>query len=949
MFKKFTCLFLVITLFALNIVYANDNSMISKQGEVFSQKFVRGKGQPQTETATFSTLSGKYKITIQNGDSKKTRVSSGVVSINGEEIVNQSDFNKNQNFITKYVYLKNTNIVEVKLTSAPDSFIVLGVQEALNDDGNDDDSNNDDDDDGNDEDNDNKNNNYDDDDYYNNNNNNKEVEPIPNFSIREFEESDIVQSEIYENYKYVKGEIIISATLEATYQQIHDLVASYGGKIVGYLEVINEYQTLFDDGKTESSLLQIIDNFNNNNLVLHASLNLVSELEEPPIAEAILEEENGISLMYTLQEIEQNSIFPNDTKWSASWEDYKSNKVGGFNWNMEAIDAPMAWKILEERKVGTVKVGIIDEGFYTNHEDLTFTKILNTNTSTNTDHAMHVSGIIGATANNDKGIAGLLWKSELYGFEYSGKNPTLKMTLFKIKYAISSLFAENINIINASFGNTTFLETDKKLKDIPFLIHEAQSLGVFLNKYITLKHEFVIIQSAGNGSKNNYRLDTRYNGVFSNINEQAVQDRIIIVGNMELLQNRTNTYNIYEESQVGNKVDIMAPGYNIYSTISLPRDVHADNSNEPPKTEDFYYYNMKGTSMAAPHVTGVVGMVWSINPNLTGEAVKKLIIDSCKTTLSINITMRSETEEELEAKVEESNITMRSATEEELKLEYPVLNANNAVKDAINSLKNSSTLPPSSKQPVLFGRVVHKPKDNLVFGVGNVKVEVYKEGLPEKITELRTMEKIQSMYTEDIGTFTLFLEDLDKDNYIGNYTLLFYKDGYKNNPMSKQVTIDKEVTFHEFDLVGYPLGVEVSIDGNKIKYDSDIFYPTPEIIKFAGSDFSLGDSFLHIKPIAEALGYVVTWNETEQRITLTKELLETIELVIDAQTFTRTIWNESERTEILAGRCIINNDNNLAYLSIVSLRVIFNMDSNPTEQLIEAGTDGGHYTFGFTK
>ncbi len=71
MFKKSTCLFLVITLFTLNIVYANDNSTISKQGEVFSQKFVRGKGQPETEVVTFNATSGKYKISIKNGDNEE--------------------------------------------------------------------------------------------------------------------------------------------------------------------------------------------------------------------------------------------------------------------------------------------------------------------------------------------------------------------------------------------------------------------------------------------------------------------------------------------------------------------------------------------------------------------------------------------------------------------------------------------------------------------------------------------------------------------------------------------------------------------------------------------------------------------------------------------------------------------------------------------------------------
>jgi hypothetical protein len=63
----------------------------------------------------------------------------------------------------------------------------------------------------------------------------------------------------------------------------------------------------------------------------------------------------------------------------------------------------------------------------------------------------------------------------------------------------------------------------------------------------------------------------------------------------------------------GPLVDVVAPGVNIYSSTA---------------SSDSSYANYSGTSMAAPHVTGLVGLVWSADPGLTGDVVKAAIVDS---------------------------------------------------------------------------------------------------------------------------------------------------------------------------------------------------------------------------------------------------------------------------------------------------------------------------------
>ena len=71
-----------------------------------------------------------------------------------------------------------------------------------------------------------------------------------------------------------------------------------------------------------------------------------------------------------------------------------------------------------------------------------------------------------------------------------------------------------------------------------------------------------------------------------------------------------NGYKIAASSQCGERVDILAPGVNICSTIKNG------------------YGEKSGTSMAAPHVAAVAGLVFSVNPDLKGDQVKKIICDT---------------------------------------------------------------------------------------------------------------------------------------------------------------------------------------------------------------------------------------------------------------------------------------------------------------------------------
>jgi serine protease len=66
-------------------------------------------------------------------------------------------------------------------------------------------------------------------------------------------------------------------------------------------------------------------------------------------------------------------------------------------------------------------------------------------------------------------------------------------------------------------------------------------------------------------------------------------------------------------SNTGTGLSIVAPGSGIYSTIPV-----AYGS----------YTSMTGTSMAAPHVSGLAALIWSLSPDLTQDQVRDLIQSS---------------------------------------------------------------------------------------------------------------------------------------------------------------------------------------------------------------------------------------------------------------------------------------------------------------------------------
>ncbi|NWF99081.1 MAG: S8 family serine peptidase [Nitrospirae bacterium] len=198
-------------------------------------------------------------------------------------------------------------------------------------------------------------------------------------------------------------------------------------------------------------------------------------------------------------------------------------------------------------------------------------------------HGTHVAGIIGAVGNNALGVTGVMWRTSImpvrvlnqYG---EGDDDDIAEG---IKYAVDN----GAKVINASLGG---YGTSPVLEDA---IAYANSHGV------------LFVAAAGNESNNN-DINPVYPASYPYSN-------IISVAATDQDDHRVAFTNFGYAS-----VDVGAPGVYIISTV-------------PTWMADYYGYgyldHYAGTSMAAPHVSGLAGLLYSYYYNFNYSQIKSMI------------------------------------------------------------------------------------------------------------------------------------------------------------------------------------------------------------------------------------------------------------------------------------------------------------------------------------
>lgn len=543
------------------------------------------------------------------------------------------------------------------------------------------------------------------------------------------EEENIEEDVTSEGSYFVNNEILLTGVENATKDELAALVRPYGGSIVGYIELTNDCQIRFAQTYTIDELQNIVD-------------------------ELKLNEKVEVASIHSLMETTSDAI-PDDSEWAS--EEWSSEFAEGKNWGVEAIDAMGAWEYRSQMQ--DVKVGIIDSMFDTDHEDLDFVQVWNNpDNIANRDegdkgqrsHGTHVAGTIAAKYNNGIGVAGVAPTAKLYGYSMMGsatdstvRDHTLTGEM-EWKYALAKMFSANCRVINVSMGllPPSFEESARM----------GEVYGNYLKKFLNRGYDFLIVQSAGNDG-----IDARQNGIFCGITDEEVVKHIIVVGWIDtngsthdgflgMFGDRVfKGYKYDKYSNYGERVDVVAPGGKIYSTLP---------GNKYGNTSALGLITWSGTSMAAPHVTGIAANCFAVNPALSGEQVKNIVLNSYREIDDNGNTIYH---------MVTDNNKSHSYTDSTDRV-YRLVNAKNAVEYALKAAGEASA-PINPAKIVVLGHVRDAQNGT---SLENVAITAYRVSTHDG----NLSDYAASATTDSDGNFELILE-------AGTYNVGIFAEGYQ--------------------------------------------------------------------------------------------------------------------------------------------------------------------------
>lgn len=203
-------------------------------------------------------------------------------------------------------------------------------------------------------------------------------------------------------------------------------------------------------------------------------------------------------------------------------------------------------------------------------------------------HGTHVAGTIGARGNNATDITGVMWNVKIMPLKFlsivgSGSSEGAAAGL---RYAAD----KGAKVINNSWGGI----------GTSLLIHDAV-------EYASSKGS-LLIASAGN---KNCDLSRSYCWV-----TPAIEDKVVAIS----ATTPHDTRAIF--STYGNKIELAAPGGDWNELINKSiLSLRASGTNRGLLLNEQLTF-LSGTSMAAPHVSGVAGLVFALHPDWTNDQVR---------------------------------------------------------------------------------------------------------------------------------------------------------------------------------------------------------------------------------------------------------------------------------------------------------------------------------------
>lgn len=259
----------------------------------------------------------------------------------------------------------------------------------------------------------------------------------------------------------------------------------------------------------------------------------------------------------------------------------------GNQYGMAKIQAPAAWDVTHGSSA--VKIAILDCGIYEAHPDLAGKVALQQDftgspygADDQCNHGTHVAGIASAATNNSAGVAGVGYNTALM----NGK-------------VLLEQYDSQGNLLGGSGSSTWVINgihwaTDNGAKVINLSLGGkgtcAQAYQDAIN-YAASKNVIVVAAAGNDGA--------------SELFQPADCAGVVSVASTDQNDARSSF------SNYGTWVKVAAPGSMIYSTVNPT--IAENNGNA--------YAYFQGTSMATPHVAGLVALIWATHWATDAQAV----------------------------------------------------------------------------------------------------------------------------------------------------------------------------------------------------------------------------------------------------------------------------------------------------------------------------------------
>ena len=443
---------------------------------------------------------------------------------------------------------------------------------------------------------------------------------------------------------------------------------------------------------------------------------------------------------------------PDSNPWSADPAHPESDRgneeaPGGSDWWAEAIGAYTAWEYPQSGGL----VGVLDSGIDFSREDLVGKHNWLDTYPENvlSDHGTMVAGII-AAANNDVGLRGIFDTAGIVCAVHTipATPRSQRISRFdnlEVLDIIRDMIESGVTVINNSWGYDGGGSEE-------MISYTAEAcICMIAEELLEGNDDFVIVQAAGNVFE-----DARKSGFFCSVDEDMfnrlserevtlddgsvrklsslltyddIHEHILIVGGVENRHNPDNSseYIMSEGSCYGRTLDITAPSADLFTTTYPP---HATRYPEGYTTVNPApgAFNMGGTSLAAPMVSGSLGLLQSAFPQLSATQARRILLQTAGTARG---TKNSVTDD-------------RGST-------YPMLNVGRAMRYADDLINHHGA----------FGRIVAEL--NSLYGI-----------MPTGMTSKAPGDTWQFMWEDKKTSGILFADEFDYDGDGQNELLVFY-------------------------------------------------------------------------------------------------------------------------------------------------------------------------------